>query len=210
MMCLLVCIQCGWAQNTVESIRKRYADIKEMFTEKSGDEESFTDGATFVQCYKVEASHWLPATGGHKENITLYFDERENEKDEVYNSHYLTFVTTKYNYAVREYYEEYLYDQDGKIAFIYAFLPYEYVEDTGSPDDLALQLEYRFYFNNGKLLHSIIKKRPVEDNTTTPFTVDYEGKKLNEYYDQALHRYLHSAEKYSKLFDVLDATTYEY
>ena len=103
-LCLIACIQCGWAQNTVESIRKRYADIKELIGEKTGEEENFNDGATFTQCYKVEASHMLPATGGHRENITFYFDEKENENDEVYASHFLTFVTTKYNYAVREYY----------------------------------------------------------------------------------------------------------
>lgn len=210
-LCLLVCIiQCGWAQSTVESIRKRYADIKEMIAEKTGEEENFNDGATFTQCYKVEASHWLPATGGHKENITFYFGERENEEDQIYDSHYLTFVTTKYNYSVREYYEEYLYDEDGKIAFIYAFAPYEYVEDTGSADDVPLQIEFRFYFNKGKLLHAIIKKRPVEDNSTTPFKVDYEGKKLNGYYDQAYQRYVYSAEKYGKLFNTLDETTYGY
>ncbi|MBR5083428.1 MAG: hypothetical protein IKX33_02420 [Prevotella sp.] len=209
-LCLIACIQCGWAQNTVESIRKRYADIKELIREKTGEEESYTDGATFTQCYKVEAAHWLPATGGHKENITFYFDEKENENDEVYASHFLTFVTTKYNYAVREYYEEYLYDPDGKIAFIYAYLPYEYIEDTGSPNDVPVQLEYRFYFNNGKLLHALIKKRPLEDNTTTAFQVAYEGKKPNGWYDRELIRYMHNAEKYSKLFDALDQTTYEY
>ena len=209
-LCFILCIQCGWAQNTVESIRKRYADIKEMITDKTGEEENYNDGATFIQCYKVEASHWLPATGGHKENITFYFGEKENEEDEVYASHYLTFVTTKYNYAVREYYEEYLYDEDGKIAFIYGFSPYEFVEDTGSPNDIPLEFEYRFYFNKGKLLNAVIKKRPVEDNSTTPFKVDYEGTKLKNYYDRVFQGYLHSAEKYSKLYDVLDETTYEY
>lgn len=207
-LCLIVCTQCGWAQNTVESIRKRYADIKEMITEKTGEEENFNDGATFTQCYKVEASHWLPATGGHKENITFYFDEKEGS-DEIYSSHYLTFVTTKYNYAVREYYDEYLYDEDGKIAFIYAYLPFEYVDDSPTGDD-PLQFEYRFYFNKGKLLHAVIKMRPVENSATTPFKVDYEGKKLNERYSNELQRYMDSAEKYRKLFDTLDETTYGY
>lgn len=210
-LCLIACIQCGWAQNTVESIRKRYADIKEMITPTSGEEENFNDGATFTQCYKVEASHWLPATGGHRENITFYFGEKENEEDEVYASHFLTFVTTKYNYAVREYYEEYLYDEDGKIAFIYANAPYEYVdEDEGKPNETPQQFEYRFYFNKGKLLNAVVKKRPVEANPTIPFKVDYEGTKLNKNYNRALQQYLHSAEKYSKLYDVLDQTTYEY
>ena len=209
-LCLIASIQCGWAQNTVESIRKRYADIKEMISGTTGEEENFNDGATFTQCYKVEAAHWLPATGGHKENITFYMGEKENEEDQIYASHFLTFVTTKYNYSVREFYEEYLYDEDGKIAFIYAYTPYEYVEDTGSADDTPLAFEYRFYFNKGKLLHAIIKKRPVEDGATSPFKVDYEGTKLNKYYNRAFQQYMHNAEKYSKLFDALDQTTYEY
>ena len=209
-VCLMACIQCGWAQNTVESIRKRYADIKEMITEKTGEEENFNDGATFMQCYKVEASHWLPGTGGHRENITFYFDEKEG-KDEVYSSHYLTFATTKYNYSALEYYEEYLYDEDGKIAFIYAFSPYETIEDEGSPNnELSLQIENRFYFNKGKLMHAVIKTRPVEGNATTPFKVDFEGNKLNEKYREELQRYMDNAEKYRKLFDTLDETTYGY
>ena len=79
MLCFMMSVQLGWTQNTVESIRKRYVNIKEMIDVNPDDEENFNDGATFTQCYKVEASHWLPATGGHKENITFYFDERENE-----------------------------------------------------------------------------------------------------------------------------------
>ena len=34
-------------------------------------------------------------------------------------------LTAKYNFAAREYYEEYLYDDKGQVMFIYAYTPNE-------------------------------------------------------------------------------------
>ena len=106
---LFVCLQAGWAQNTVESIRKRYSDMKEYISTKN--EDNPMDGATWGEYYHLEARMFLPASGGHKENLYMYWDEREEEK--IYPSHYITFATTKYNYSAMDYYEEFMYDKDG-------------------------------------------------------------------------------------------------
>ena len=60
LLCLAVHVQCGWAQNTIASIRQRYADMKEYIESHNGDNEN--DGADWKECYHVEARHFLPAT----------------------------------------------------------------------------------------------------------------------------------------------------
>ena len=55
---------------------------------------------------------------------------------------------------MREFYEEYLYDDNGSIAFIYAKHPYL----SFGENDEDMDYEFRFYFNKGKLINAIVKK----------------------------------------------------
>ena len=157
LLCLSAFLQIGWAQNTMESIRQRYSAIKDYIATHTGDNKY--DGAEWGEYYHVVARQFLPGTGGHQEDVYMYFDEREEEK--IYPSHYMTFATSRYNFSAREYYEEYLYDKDGKVAFVYVHDPSTSF-DEGTDDK---EYEMRFYLNKGKLIRSIIKELKLDEKT---------------------------------------------
>lgn len=171
------------AQNTVESIRQRYAAAKEYARTHTGD--NLYDGADFGEYYHLEARQWLPGTGGHIEHTYLYYSEQEADDSVIYKPHYLYFATTRFNYAAREYYQEYLYDNDGNIAFIYAYEPMEQLD--GDEDFVAY--EFRFYFSRGRLIKSLIKRKAHNDKE---FVQVYSGNAViptyREYYSQLLQK----------------------
>lgn len=196
---LFVCLQAGWAQNTVESIRKRYSNIKEYISSKNEDNPN--DGATWGEYYHLEARMFLPASGGHKENLYMYWDEREEDK--VYPSHYITFATTKYNYSAMEYYEEFMYDEDGKVAFIYAYTPCHSFSDNQED----MQYEMRFYFSREKLIKAIIKKRK---DVQSPYTEEFNGNALKSLYAPYMQEMIDKAGKIRQMFISIERETYDY
>ena len=124
---LLLCIA-GYlsvsAQNTVESIRKEYQNVHEWMAQMGDNFPS--DGIPPVY-FDLRVVQNLPATGPHQENIRMYYGELESEEEgDPYPPHYLRFVTAKYNFAAREFYEEYLYDDKGQVMFIYAITPSDF------------------------------------------------------------------------------------
>lgn len=201
LMCLTIHVQFGWGQNTIASIRQRYADMKEYIKSHNGDNEN--DGAEWMECYHVEARHFLPATGGHKENVYMYFGEKENPNDEVYASHFLKFVTTKYNYSVREFYEEYLYDTDGNIAFIYAKHPYL----SFGENDEDMDYEFRFYFSKGKLIHTIVKKSTPEKGD---YKEEYSGSTVKKIHQETYQDFLNKSREFMKMFNAVDHALYNF
>ena len=200
MLCLAANVQWGWAQNTMASIRQRYADMKEYINTHNGTNDN--DGAEWMECYHVEARHFLPATGGHKEDVYMYFGEKENPNDLIYAQHFLKFVTTKYNYAVREYYEEYLYDEDGNIAFIYALQPW--LDIDGDKD---LDYEFRFYFNKGKLINTIVKKSPIGENN---FVEEYSGTTVRKAHQEFYQGFIAKSKGFMKMFKSMEEVMYNY
>ena len=198
-MLLFCCLQGTWAQNTVESIRKRYASVKEYIASHVGTNEN--DGAEWAEFYHLEARQFLPATGGHKEDVYMYWMEREEDK--IYPSHYLIFATTKYNYSDREMYEEYLYDKDGKVAFIYAHDP-SWSLGENSEDK---EYEFRFYFNKGKLLKTIIKNREFEQGD---YKDVYSGSTPKSEYASYCKMLIDKAEKIRLMFIAIEKEAYNY
>ena len=107
---LVLSVQGAVAQQTIEDIRKAYASAKEYIGMMSDD---FPGEGIPPEYYHLHVSQMLPATGLHREDIRLYYNDVEEENKEeprIYPLHYLRFASTKYNYAAREFYEEYLYD----------------------------------------------------------------------------------------------------
>ena len=199
LLCLTACLQTGWAQNTMESIRQRYAAAKEYIATHQGTNES--DGAEWAEYYHVEARQFLPGTGGHKENTYMYFNEREEDK--IYPSHYLYFATSSYNFSALDYQEEYLYYKDGKVAFIYAHNPYwAYGENEKS-----MEFEFRFYFNRGKLLRAIVKSR---DNNQQAFRDVYSGATIKNEYADIYRQHVSKAEKIRQMFIAIEKEAYDY
>lgn len=199
---LTACWHTTMAQNTVESIRERYQAMKEYVANHTSTDKY--DGAYFGQFYHLEGRQWLPATGGHIEDTYLYYDEVESDdEDVIYAPHYVKFVIKKYNYAAREYYEEYLYDADGNVAFIYAYDPMNSFED----DQHDQQYEFRFYFNKGKLLKAIVK---CKNHDEKEYKEVWNANTIKPLYAEAMDQYKDYAKQLRQLFINIEKEAYQY
>lgn len=202
------CVQAALAQNTIASIRKAYQEQKENIARMS---DNFPSEGIPPEYYHLRVSQNLPGTGGHFENVRFYYgEERQEEKDgEEYNPyppHYLTFVSSKYNFAAREFYEEYLYDENGQVMFIYA----------RTPDlDFPKMHELRLYFDGKRLLRLNVKEaedlESFEDAALkkAQFKDIYTGTTIPEAYEQFCNMYKNQAKRFLSVFKSIDDNTYK-
>ena len=137
-------------QNTVESIRKNYQGVQQWINQMS---DNFPSDGIPSEYYDLRVEQNLPGTGPHHESIRMYYGELEPEEEgDPYPPHYLRFARIKYNYAAREFYEEYLYDDKGQVMFIYALTP-----DVEGGGDIW-PYELRMWFDGKRLLRFNAKK----------------------------------------------------
>ena len=196
---MMACVLTVSAQDAVSAIRKHYTETQEMVKQYAEWEK---EGEWTMPCpmyYEVNSKQNLPGTGYHKEWIRLYFYEKENEEweaDEPMLFRNIHFVTAKYNYAAREFYDEYLFDEKGNLEFIFA--------RNADIDDFKGG-EYRFYFKDGKLIKVIVSVRNLE---TEKYEQKYTGAKVPADYESDYNNYLGSAEHYKELFKTIDAGTF--
>ena len=202
MFVFLGLVQTALAQNTIENIRQAYQEQKEVIAQMSDDFP--TEGFPPVY-YHLHVAQNLPGTGPHHENVRFYYGEVETEKEEIYPPHYLSFVSSKYNFAAREFYEEYLYDEKGRVMFIYARTP-----DV----DFPKMHEFRLYYDGDRLLRLNVK---VADNlnsfddkvvSTASFKDVYTGTTIPEQYTQFCSQYKSRACRFLETFKVIDDNTY--
>ncbi|MCQ2974846.1 MAG: hypothetical protein MJ211_08545 [Bacteroidales bacterium] len=185
---LLICIaisQTSFAQNTVESIRSDYSAIKNTIKEMGNGEEMP------LLRYEIIKNQNLPGTGPHKEVVQFYFSENENDYGEI-ESRLIKYASVKYNFAAREFYEEYLYDKNGKIEFIYA-------KNPDGPDFETF--EFRFYINAGKIVKVIINCKKENE---TKFSQIYSGATLDAKYKTYYDNFIKQADKNIKMFNAID------
>jgi hypothetical protein len=203
---LLLCM--AWvltasAQHTVESIRKEYQSVHEWITLMS---DNFPSDGIPPEYFDLRVVQNLPATGPHHENIRMYYGELEPEEEgDPYPPHYLRFTTIKYNYAAREFYEEYLYDDKGQVMFIYALTP-----DVEGGGDIW-PYELRMWFDGQRLLRFNAKKfeGPLDylDIATLKkgtFKDEYTGKTIPEKFVSEADRCKQRAQRYLSLFKSID------
>lgn len=196
---MMVCVLTVSAQDAVSTIRKHYTETQQMVAQYAEWEK---EGDWTMPCpmyYEVNIKQNLPGTGYHKEWIRLYFYEKENyegQPDEPMLFRNIHFVTAKYNYAAREFYDEYLFDEKGNLEFIFA--------RNADIDDFKGG-EYRFYFKDGKLIKVIVSVRNLE---TEKYEQKYTGAKVPADYESDYNNYLGSAEHYKDLFKTIDAGTF--
>ena len=199
---LLLCVAwalSAFAQQTVESIRKEYQAVHEMIAQMtpSGDDVPEIP----PEYYDLQVLQNLPGTGPHKENIRMFYGEEEQKDEEEYNPyppHFLRFATAKYNFAAREFYEEYLYDDKGRVLFIYALTP-----DIG---DETIPYELRLYFDGEHLLRFTAKK--LEDQRKSTFKEEFSGKTIPEKFRRETNRCQQRAERFLTMFKGIDDNTY--
>ena len=195
MVLLLMCsVACSvQAQDAKKAIREHYAAVKERL--KMYDELNKTSDIYPVpQMYSVVVKQNLPATGYHEETIQMVYREETKSDEQIYADLYLDFATKKYNFAAREFYEEYLYDKQGRIQFIYAL-----ESDFGD----VFQREYRFYFSQGKLIDVNVKSRANDED---PFKDVYSGKSVPEEYSSYYQRRMSSAKSIVSIFKTIDVS----
>ena len=194
------------AQQSIESIRKIYQAQKKTIAEMAED---FPYDGMPPAYYNLNVVMNLPATGLHRENIRMYFGEVEQEDQEEYDpypKHFLSFLTTKYNFAAREFYEEYLYDLSGRVMFIYAQTP-----DIG---EMGRMHELRLYLDGEKLLRLNVKE--CKDLTSfddtgvkkAGFKDVYTGTAIPEAYQEPCRMYRQKAKQYLGMFKSIDNTVY--
>ena len=147
----------------------------------------------------------LPGTGPHLEDINMFYGEEESDDDVIYPPHYLRFTTIKYNYAAREFYEEYLYDDKGQVMFIYALTP-----DVEGGGDIW-PYELRMWFDGQRLLRFNAKKfeGPLDylDIATLKkgtFKDEYTGKTIPKKFVSEADRCKQGAQRYQSLFKSID------
>ena len=193
------------AQNTIESIRKEYQSVQERIAHMMPDEDG--NYAWPPEYYDLHVIQNLPATGPHHENIRMFYGEEKQEDEENYNPyppHYLRFITAKYNFAARQFYEEYLYDDKGQVMFIYAISP--------EVDENMTLYELRLWFDGKHLLRFTAKKAEGQDAYENlrkgTYKEVYTGKTIPELYRHETDRFLQRAERFKDMFKGIDNNTY--
>lgn len=179
---LVFCMPVAQAQESVEVIRTHYYAVKERISEMEAQQRPF-------EYYQVKVAQNLPGTGGHEETVNMYYGDREDH--EIWPSHWLELVTTHYNFAARQYYEEYLFHQNGDIAFIYA----------RNPDvEFGWEYDFRFYFDDG-LQKVDIRRRKIN---TTDFQQVYDGDEVPQEYHSFFYQFTDRIKLYRILFNAVD------
>ena len=195
------------AQHTIESIRKEYQAVHEEIARRTPNEDGFSEMPP--EYYDLEVMRNLPATGPHKEQIRMIFEEVEGEEGGISPPHCLRFVTAKYNFAAREFYEEYLYDKDGRLLFIYAITP------DVDVDGYMVPYELRMWFDGKRLLRfqaSVLDEK-IENPTIAvlrkaKFKQLYSGKSVPEKYQEEATRCQLRRTSFLQLFKSIEDNNY--
>jgi hypothetical protein len=193
------------AQNTIESIRKEYNDVHVWISHMMPNEEGETGMPP--EYYELNVIQNLPGTGPHREVVRMFYGEEEAAEDVIYPPHYLRFATAKYNFAAREFYEEYLYDEKGRVMFIYAITP--------DADPNMTPYELRMWFDGKRLLRFTAKKYDgpkgyldIASLRKGTFKEVYSGTDIPEMYQLEANRCKDRALRFLEMFKGIDKNTY--
>lgn len=179
------------AQDVKKAIRAHYAEAKAYVDQvKKMEAEGFS--YPVPQYFSAHVKQNLPATGFHQEEVLMYYQERRDSDSQIYPSLYLDFAVKKYNFAAREYYEEYLYDEQGRIQFIYATSPIL---------DFENDYEFRLYFSGGQLAELLVKRRPQGKGD---YTTVYTGKAIPEEYQSSYGGYYSMSQSVMRIFNAIN------
>ena len=131
----------------IAKIRKDYAAALEKINTAGGYYED-----VFVNCATVNIQEMWSGSGPHKETTEIFYAMGLNE-EWTFDRH-IFFVRHKSNVSVRDFYTEILYDENGKPEFYY-YKAYGYDGNA---------LEWRFYWENGKLIRGLAPKNINTDD----------------------------------------------
>ena len=132
------------AQNTekaIAKIRKDYAAAQEK-VKTAGD---YYDGL-FINCASVNIQEMWGGSGPHAEKTEIFYIMGNDEEWSFDRT--LFFVRSKWNVAPREFFLEILYDEKGQPEFYF----------FKAPGYDGNNYEFRYYWENGKLVRSLVPK----------------------------------------------------
>ncbi len=188
--------------DTLFNIQKDYNETKEWI-DGMGDPYTFPEGMSddkpnVPAYYMVDIEENYPGTGMHHEKVYIYHSDQEGiSGEEVFPPQRIVFAKTNYNFAARNYYEEYLYDSKGRIEYIYA----SHCVDNVFPDT-----EFRLYFKSGKLIKLIVMSRKLTESEE--LEISYIGKKVPERYADTYNSLLHKSGLIKKMFEAINGYQY--
>lgn len=182
------------AQDVKSAIRQHYAEAKANI-EQTKQLEAEGDMYPVPQVFSVQVKQNLPGTGYHQEDIRMYYREEQDSAEQIYSDLFLNFAVKQYNFAARTYYEEYLYDKEGRLEFFYGSTP-----DIG--EVMTFEHELRFYFDKGELIEVLVKRRLIEGGT---FTTIYQGKTLPEEYKDYFESRMNASKGIMQTFKAINA-----
>lgn len=128
-------------EERIQLARQKYSEGKDLVAQNAGNNTPLN--YTTV----VRKQNW-PATGQRVEETEFYYNEIGNEEDPDTKGYALCMVCNTYNVAAREYYEEYVYDDNGHPLFYYA----RYDEVNKGKTELR-----QYYDEAGEVIRTIYK-----------------------------------------------------
>ena len=183
----MLCVT-AFAQSTEARIREEYAAAKEYV--KTLSERKYAA----QNRYQTTIEQRLSSSGQHKETVTMYFYENEGDYGEVINRT-IMYALVNFNLGSKKYTEEYLYDHNGKIQYIFA---------TTEDDDAIEFFEFRFYINEDKIVKITAKSRMAGE---TEFKDKYSGEVVPNEYESYYKKYSTRATAIATMFNSIEAAT---
>ena len=136
---LVCCVLSVNAQNTAAA-KKRVAEIKQMYAGVKERKQYLKDAE--LPPYEMDITNeYMAAGAGPIKEVYHYCYSGDFDPDSGCDVYEVNFITHSHNVGDIDFYEEYLFDK-GVLAFYY--------EKKGDN-------ETRYYFDKGKLVHSIVK-----------------------------------------------------
>ena len=186
--CMAMFCATAFAQSAVTKIREEYAAAKEYV--KTLSERKYAA----QNRYQTTIEQRLSSSGLHKETVTMYFYENEGDYGEVINRT-IMYALVNFNLGSKKYTEEYLYDHNGKIQYIFA---------TTEDDDAIEFFEFRFYINEDKIVKITVKSRMTGE---TEFKDKYSGEVVPNEYESYYKKYSTRATAIATMFNSIEAAT---
>ena len=125
MACMSMQAQQGPAADRVATIRRLYAEAKQLIAQKAQEENTRNE-------LTVNSHLMVPGCGITEETIHYYFELADGDESDFY-SYQPYLITRSYNVAARKFYEEFLYDRQ-TADLIFAFFSGDNM-DTGEKDE---------------------------------------------------------------------------
>lgn len=128
------------AQQVVTDIRKKYAQVKQRQEERKK--------AELPPDETVVTSNYMAAGAGPVKDVTRYYYDGDFDEDLGREDYKVYFMVRKYNVGAREFYQEFLFDDDSSLIF--------YFEKSGND-------ETRYYWSKDGLAKEDIKGERLTD-----------------------------------------------